>query len=89
MGHILRMPNERLVKHAVRMQYEMERNGNIFADTPQNLTFDEIEAIAQNRKWWKSLQAGADIDMKKGPPTAANESMDSVFVPLPEDWVDP
>ena len=68
LGHILRMPNERLVKHAARRQYEMAREGNLFADTPQHLSYDELEAVTQNRKWWKALQAGADIDMHKGPP---------------------
>ena len=82
------MPNVRLVKHAARVQFEMAQAGNLFADTPQHLTFDELEAVAANRKWWKALQVGAEIDMAKGPPKTydadADVSLDSPFV-APED----
>ena len=55
-GHILRIQNNRLVKLAVRVQHDMPRDGDIFADCPQHLDFDKLEAIDQDRKRWKLLQ---------------------------------
>ena len=62
LGHILRGENKRLIKLAVRVQKENPREGDIFSDTPHHLNFDEIEAIAQDRKRWRSLQAGTGLD---------------------------
>ena len=61
LGHILRGENKRLVKLAVKVQKEVPREGDIFSDTPKHLTFDEIEALAQDRTRWRSLQPGTSL----------------------------
>ena len=55
LGHILRMTGERLVKMAVRRQWQLGIEGNIFMDVPAGLTYTEVVALAQDRKAWKEL----------------------------------
>ena len=66
LGHILRMQKEqgeeRLVKLAVRVQYEMDAKGDLFMDAPATNTFEEVEALAQDRTVWRRL-----VDGKFGP----------------------
>ena len=49
------MSDNRLVKIALRVQYDMNMKGNMFMDVPEGISFDEIEAIASNREHWKWL----------------------------------
>lgn len=51
--HILRMDSERLVKRACRIQCEMGREGNILMDSPKNLSYEELEALARDRVKWR------------------------------------
>ena len=53
LGHILRMPNNRLIKEAVKTQFYAALPGNIFMDVPQGMSFDELEAMAQDRARWR------------------------------------
>ena len=52
LGHILRMRVHRLVKEAVRRQFEMGLPGNMFMDVNKDLPFDEITQLAQDRDKW-------------------------------------
>ena len=54
LGHILRMPSNRLVKEAIRVQHDMGLPGNIFMDTPPGVSFRELEMLAKNRKIWRA-----------------------------------
>ena len=53
LGHILRMPGDRLVKHAVKVQYSKKIPGNMFMDIDQNLSYDQIVQLAGDREKWK------------------------------------
>ena len=53
LGHILRMPDHRLIKHAVRVQFHMGLPGNLLTDAPPDITFEQLVAMASNRKKWK------------------------------------
>ena len=49
------MQGDRLIKIAVRVQYEKGLEGNLFKGLPPNLSFEGIVALAQNREGWKDL----------------------------------
>ena len=55
LGHILRMQDERLVKHAVERQFALGQQGNMFQDVPKHYTLAQVKAVAANRKLWKKL----------------------------------
>jgi len=56
LGHILRMDSDRLVRKAVRVQYDMGRKGgNLFLDAPTNHTFDQLVLLAKERDEWSGL----------------------------------
>ena len=55
LGHILRMPGDRLLKEAVKVQFRRGLRGNMFMDVDPGLSFKEIEKLAQDRDLWKSL----------------------------------
>ena len=65
LGHILRMHKElgeeRLVKIAAKVQFDMTRNGNLFMDAPACQTFEEVVEMAQDRAAWRRL-----VDAKFG-----------------------
>ena len=71
LGHILRMQKdrneERLVKIAAKVQFEMGGVGDLFMDAPVTQTFEEIRELAQNRAAWRRL-----VDAKFGPRTRRN-----------------
>ena len=71
LGHILRMQKdrneERLVKLAAKVQFEMGGVGDLFMDAPVTQTFEEVEELTQNRAAWKRL-----VDAKFGPRTRRN-----------------
>ena len=52
LGHILRMKDARLVKIAVKAQFERGKQGNIFMDAPQQASFEELEEMAADRAAW-------------------------------------
>ena len=78
LGHILRMksvPSEdrtgradRLVKVAARVQHSMCKGGNLFMDAPQNVSFDDIVKMANDRERWERMVARkfGKIDDKGG-----------------------
>jgi hypothetical protein len=53
LGHILRLPDQRLVKHSARVQHQTGLPGNMFMDAPPHGSFDELVAMAKQRKKWK------------------------------------
>ena len=55
LGHILRMPDVRLVKFAVGRQFALDQPGNMFYDVPAGLTLQQITDTARNREVWKKL----------------------------------
>ena len=63
LGHILRMPNARLVKLATRVQWDLNIEGGMFMDIPAyvGLTFAAVEALAQDRKAWKAMIIATDL----------------------------
>ena len=61
LGHILRMPGDRLLKLATKVQYEQQSKGSLFMDVPPHLSYDQIVSLAQDRKVWKQLQADTDF----------------------------
>jgi len=52
LGHILRLKGPRLIKIAVRTQYEMNLPGNICMDAPITQNFESLEKLAQDREVW-------------------------------------
>ena len=68
LGHILRMQKEeneeRLVKIAAKVQFDMGGTGDLFMDAPTTQSFEEAEELAQNRAAWRRL-----VDAKFGPRT--------------------
>ena len=52
LGHLLRLPDARLAKLAVKVQYEMGLPGNICCDAPPTSSFDQLERIAKDRQIW-------------------------------------
>ena len=48
-----RIPDNRLVKQAVKVQCYHGIPGNIFMDVPDGLTFDQIVERVQNRNLWR------------------------------------
>jgi hypothetical protein len=57
LGHILRMEDCRLVKHAVQMQYNNNDMTNLLLDAPPTETFQELVRLASSRKKWKQTWA--------------------------------
>ena len=68
LGHILRMGDERLVKHAARVQHRRGSAGNMFMDTPANYTFRDLEQIAANRTAWRRSNWSLRRTKKPTPP---------------------
>lgn len=56
LGHILRMPGDRLVKLALKVQFEKKERLNMLEGIPAVETFEELTAIAHDRERWKDLQ---------------------------------
>ena len=52
LGHIRRMPDNRLLKEAVKVQYYTGQEGNLFMDAPK-LTFDQLVERAKVRQLWR------------------------------------
>ena len=53
LGHILRMDDCRLVKHAVKVQYENGDMTNLLADAPPSKSFQHLVSMAKKRIQWK------------------------------------
>ena len=52
LGHILRLKGSRLVKLAVKVQYDMALPGNICMDAPPTTSFEDLVRRAQDRMEW-------------------------------------
>ena len=50
LGHIPRMPNNRLIKEAVKVQFYSKSPDNMFMDVPKQMSFDELVSLAADRK---------------------------------------
>ena len=57
LGHILRMPDFRLVKLAIRVQHNRGNCGNLLMDIPGNYNFEALCRLAGNRKDIRAIQA--------------------------------
>ena len=55
LGHLLRLEGKRLVKLATRVQFDLGSEGDMFMDLPQDLTYEDICALAQDRAIWKEM----------------------------------
>ena len=51
--HLLRMPENRLVKEAIKVQFHSKLPGNIFMDAPPELSYSQLVELAKDRKRWK------------------------------------
>ena len=73
LGHILRTPGDRLTKTALRVQFTKGNRFNLLQDVPQSVrTFEELTAIAQNRKRWRSLQPKRNTTKTRSASTTTN-----------------
>ena len=75
LGHILRMKGLRLLKVAAKVQFDLKSEGNLFMDTPQHLTFNQIQHRAQYRQRWKQSwdSPTAYADFQDIPPAASTQ----------------
>ena len=55
LGHILRMPESRLIKLATKVQFQQGLQGNLFMDIPCNPSYEGICGLAKNRKIWRQM----------------------------------
>ena len=61
LGHIFRMEGDSLVKLAVKVQYELGLPGNICMDAPHTDSFEDLVALANDRREWAALAPGTLI----------------------------
>ena len=87
LGHLLRlkkdrMGRERLVKLAIRVQFKKGMMTNMLSDAPITKTFEELEALAADRRGWKRIRDGGTVRT-----TTMRELADSIKItnkpPLP------
>ena len=72
LGHILRLKGDRLVKTAIRVQFERGMLSNMLEDAPITETFAELTAIAADREVWKqwcAQRVGPKQNKRPTPPT--------------------
>ena len=60
LGHILRMPDQRLLKLAIWVQHDMGQQGNMFCDLPGNYSYEAVCKLAKNRKIWRQMSCRLD-----------------------------
>ena len=67
LGHLLRLKGNRLVKLSIIAQFKRKSDGGFFMDLPPNLSFEEIKAMAADRKAWRTMAecAGDKAAMKR------------------------
>ena len=56
LGHILRLPGNRLIKLALRVQFEKNDRTNLLQDVPPLRSFRQLEQLAANRDLWRKHQ---------------------------------
>ena len=49
------MGDERLVKHAVKVQFENNDMSNLLKDSPPTSTFQQLAELAADRELWKQI----------------------------------
>ena len=52
-GHLLRLGPEYPPYHALKVQHDMNKEGNILMDAPPHDTFEELTTIAEDRALWR------------------------------------
>ena len=55
------MPDNRLVKLAVKVQFDKGTPTNITMDAPDNMTFTELYTLVADRKTWKEYIIGKKL----------------------------
>ena len=55
-GHILRLNDDRLVKHAIKVQYVNGDYHNMLSDAPEASSFDKLVEMANDRELWSSIR---------------------------------
>ena len=65
LGHILRMKGDRLVKLAVKVQFGLKMEGDMFGAIPKHINFNQVVRTAQNRKLWKEISRSEGEWLKK------------------------
>ena len=67
LGHILRLQGLRLIKLSTRVQYDQKLTGDLFADLPTEMPYEQVRQIVQNHKHWKQMSTlvGDPQAMKK------------------------
>ena len=90
LGHILRMGDVRLVKHAVKVQYESGDFSNMLADAPPSKSFAHLCEMARDRAKWKQtwtsrgLPPGVEIQWNDNAPSASVKILPKPKTPAPK-----
>ena len=79
LGHLLRLPNnkdgtERLVKTALRVQFNKNDKLNMLQGIPKVETFEELIELAQCRKRWRKIQPTGQASSPKPSATKTKRS---------------
>lgn len=55
LGHILRMPEDRLLRRVVTQQSAPYREGSLFMDAPPHSSMVELVSLAYDRRCWNAM----------------------------------
>ena len=66
LGHILRLPDTRMIKQAVKQQYAMRSEGDILMDAPGTESWEELCEIAKKRTEWKAMVNALKVQVFSG-----------------------
>ena len=67
LGHILRLPDERLIKQAVRHIHEYRQDGDLLMDVDAQLSWDDLQTMAQDRDGWRQTVRKLQLSSKGKP----------------------
>ena len=56
LGQILRGDQSRLLFRAIEQQHVMKDPGNLFMDTPNHVSLEDMIVLASDKTYWKSLE---------------------------------
>ena len=56
LGQILRGDQSRLLFKTIQQQHVMKDPGNLFMDTPNHLSLEDLIVLANDKTYWKTLE---------------------------------
>ena len=65
LGHILRMTQERKIKHAIYVMFKTPQPGDILMDAPQTRSWRELCTYACDRDYWRARVIGLEHQISK------------------------